>query len=112
MDIQLLFQDPSGFATPVLTVFAVDVATGRDSEPLVALLTTSDSVSNAASKILSTGEFKALLGESLLLHTPGGLKAERLLIVGLGKAKSLSVDEVRKGAGAALGRTTGQGNLG
>ena len=38
----------------------------------------------------------------MLLHGPGGVKAERLLIVGLGKAKTLSVDEVRKGAGAAV----------
>ncbi len=52
--------------------------------------------------MLASGEFKATLGETLLLHAPNGLKAERLLIVGLGKAKTLSVDEVRKGAGTAV----------
>ena len=52
--------------------------------------------------MLASGEFKATLGETLLLHAPNGLKAERLLVVGLGKAKTLSVDEVRKGAGTAV----------
>jgi leucyl aminopeptidase len=102
MDTKLLFQDAAGFQVPMLAVFAVDIATGKDAEPLLALLTTTDAVTDAAAKVLASGEFKATLGESLLLHAPSGLKAERLLIVGLGKAKGLSVDEVRKGAGAAV----------
>jgi leucyl aminopeptidase len=102
MDTKLLFQDAAGSQTPMLAVFAVDIAVGKDAEPLPALLTTSDAVTNAAAKVLATGEFKATLGETLLLHAPGGLKAERLLVVGLGKAEALSVDEVRKGAGAAV----------
>lgn len=102
METKLIFQDPAGLATPMLAVFAVDVATGKDADPLVALLTTSDAVSNAAAPSLASGEFKATLGEQLLLHSPSGLKAERLVVVGLGKAKTLSVDEVRKGAGTAV----------
>src|ERR1700737_34589 len=102
MDTKVLFQDVAGFATPMLAVFAVDIATGKDEEPLPALLTTSDAVTDAAAKVLESGEFKATIGEALLLHAPNGLKAERLLIVGLGKAKTLSVDEVRKGAGTAV----------
>jgi leucyl aminopeptidase len=102
MDTKLLFQDAAGFQTPMLAVFAVDIASGNDAEPLLALLTTSDAVTDAAAKVLASGEFKATAGETLLLHAPNGLKAERLLIVGLGKAKDLLVDEVRKGAGAAV----------
>ena len=102
MDMKLVFQDAAGFATPMLAVFAVDIATAKDADPLIALLTTSDAVSNAAATALASGEFKATLGEQLLLHAPNGLKAERLLIVGLGKAKVLSVEEVRKGAGTAV----------
>src|ERR1700722_2910143 len=101
MDTKLLFQDAAGFQTPMLAVFAVDIAAGKDAEPLLALLTTSDAVTDAAAKVLASGEFKGTLGETLLLHAPNGLKSERLLIVGLGKAKDLSVDEVRKGAGTA-----------
>jgi leucyl aminopeptidase len=102
MDTKLLFQDAAGFQTPLLAVFAVDIAVGKDAEPLLALLTTSDAVTNAAAKALASGEFAGTLGETLLLHAPSGLKAERLMIVGLGKAKTLSVDEIRKGAGAAV----------
>ncbi len=102
MDSQLIFQDASAFATPLLAVFAVDIAIGKDVEPLPALLTTSDSITKAASRVLSGGEFKASLGETLLLHAPAGLKAERLLIVGLGKVKTLSIDQIRKGAGTAV----------
>ncbi len=102
MDSKLLFQDAAGFATPMLAVFAVDISIGKDADPLPALLTTSDAVTNAVAKVLASGEFKATLGETLLLHAPSGLKAERLLVVGLGKAKTLSVDEVRKGAGTAV----------
>ncbi|MBN9616880.1 MAG: aminopeptidase [Acidobacteriales bacterium 59-55] len=102
MNMKLLFQDAAGFAVPMLAVFAVDIATGDDAEPLPALLSTSDAVTNAAAKVMASGEFKAGMGETLLLHAPGGLKPERLLLVGLGKAKSLSVDEVRKGGGVAV----------
>ena len=102
MDMKLVFQDAAGLATPMLAVFAVDISTGKDAEPLIALLTTSDAVSNAAAAALASGEFKGTLGEQLLLHAPNGLKAQRLLIVGLGKAKTLSVDGVRKGAGTAV----------
>jgi leucyl aminopeptidase len=102
MDTKLLFQDAAGFQTPLLAVFAVDIAVGKDAEPLLALLTTSDAVTNAAAKVLASGEFAGNMGETLLLHAPNGLKAERLLIVGIGKAKALSVDELRKGAGAAV----------
>ena len=102
MDAKLFFQDAAGFATPMLAVFAVDIAIGSEAEPLPALLSTSDAVTDAAARVMASGEFKATLGETLLLHAPAGLKAERLLLVGLGKAKSLSVDEVRKGGGAAV----------
>jgi leucyl aminopeptidase len=102
MDTKLLFQDAAGFQTPLLAVFAVDIAVGKDAEPLLALLTTSDAVTNATTKALASGEFAGTLGETLLLHAPNGLKAERLLVVGLGKAKTLSVEEVRKGAGVAV----------
>src|SRR5271156_1410077 len=102
MDTRLVFQDAAGLQTPMLAVFAVDIAIGKDTDPLLALLTTSDALSSAAAKVLASGEFKATLGETLLLHAPNGVKAERLLVVGLGNAKGLSVDEVRKGAGTAV----------
>ena len=102
MTTKLLFQDPAGLATPLLAVFAVDIATGKDALPSPALLTTSDAVADVAAPWLTSGEFKATGGETLLLHAPAGLKAERLLIVGLGKVASLNTHEVRKSAGVAV----------
>ena len=102
MNTKLIFQDSAAFPTPLLTVFAVDIATGKDSKAIPVLLSTSDAINGAAATILSSGEFKAGLCEHLLLHAPAGLKADRLLIVGLGKAKTLTVNEVRKGVGSAV----------
>jgi leucyl aminopeptidase len=102
MNTMLLFGDSAGFETPMLAVFAVNVATGKDAEPLPALLTTSEDITNAAARLLASGEFKAALGETIVLHAPANLKAERLLIVGMGKSGDLSIDVVRKAAGTAL----------
>src|ERR1700692_3339095 len=102
MDTQLIFQDPSRIVTPLLAVFAVDITPGKTEEPLPALLTTSDAVIDASAQVLESGEFKAARGETVLVHAPSGLKAERLLLVGLGKAKTLSVEQVRKAAGTAV----------
>jgi len=102
MNTKLLFQNPTDFTTPLLAVFAVDIATGKADSPSPALLTTSDALATAAAPWFSSGEFKASLGETLLLHSPNDTKAERLLIIGLGKAKTLTVNEVRKAAGVAV----------
>ena len=102
MNSRLLFQDPATVSAGILAVFAVDIAVGKDADPHPVLLTTSDAISNAAEKALLSGEFKASLCETLLLHAPAGVKAERLLLVGLGKAAKLSVNELRKGAGTAV----------
>ncbi len=102
MITKLLFQDPAGFTVPLLAVFAVDIATGQGADPSPALLTTSDAVAGAAARWLPAGEFKASLGETLLLHAPPNTGAERLVIVGLGRVKSLTPHEVRRGAGAAV----------
>jgi leucyl aminopeptidase len=102
VNTRILFQNPSDHTTPLLAVFAVDTATIPDATPTPALLTTSDVIAGAASPWLASQEFKATLGETLLLHAPAGVKAERLLLIGLGKASSLSIHEVRKGAGSAV----------
>jgi len=102
MDTKLLFSDAADFATPLLAVFAVDIASDNDAKPMPVLLSASDAISKAAAQFLTTGEFKAGLCETLLLHAPARLKAERLLIIGLGKVADLSPDQVRKGAGAAV----------
>jgi leucyl aminopeptidase len=99
---ELNFADATSASTPLLTVFAVDIATSREDTPLPTLLTTSDNVSDAAAGIIASGEFKAASGETLLIHRPAGMRAERLLIVGLGGAKTLAAGDLRNGAGTAV----------
>ena len=101
MDIGLAFQEASAIETPMLAVFAVAAdAVAADTAPST-LLITSHAISSSVESLLASGEFKAGLGEILLLHAPSGLKAERLLIVGVGEHQ-FTLDSLRKAAGTAV----------
>jgi leucyl aminopeptidase len=102
MQTQILAQDIATVSSPLLAVFAVDLAEGKDIPAKPTLLTDSEALLKAAESILANGEFNAQSGETLLLHSPAGLACERLLIVGLGKLKSVQVDQARRGAGTAV----------
>jgi leucyl aminopeptidase len=102
MESRLLFQDASAFETPMLAIFAADLSSGKSEAARPTVLTNSQGISAAAQQLVDSGEFKAALGETALLHAPGGLKAARLLVVGLGKAADLSLDAIRKAAGTAV----------
>src|SRR5665213_8331 len=99
MDTKLFFGDATAFETPMLAVFAVDLADGKDDEPNPVLIALSGALEGATQQLMKSGEFKAALGEIGILHAPAGSRAERLLLVGLGKLKDLSLDKLRKGAG-------------
>src|SRR5580704_3955294 len=83
----------------LLVIFALDAKEKKQTTPVIKLLTSSGPLSKATAAILSSGEFAAGSCETVLLHTPAGFKAERILLVGIGK---LTTSEVRKGAGAAV----------
>ena len=102
MDTKLISQDLATFSTPFLAVFAADSAEAKGDKPSPTLLTINSAVSSAAAAVLTSGEFKATLGESIMIHAPVGLAAERLLLIGLGKLKPLSLDDLRKGGGTAV----------
>ena len=86
-------------STGLLVIFALDAAEKKQTKPAIKLLTSVGPLAKATSAILSSGEFAAGSCETVLLHTPAGFKAERILLVGLAK---LSATEVRKAAGAAV----------
>jgi leucyl aminopeptidase len=98
----LLHQSPADLATPLLVVFAADnsAATAKDATPT--LLTTNAALLSAATPWLTSADFKAALNETFLLPAPAGLKAQRLLLVGLGKSDKLTPHELRKAAGVAI----------
>ena len=102
MNTKILFAPSAEIETELLAVFAVDASANKAAKPEVRLLASDESPSKAAQAVLDGGEFKAESCETLLLHQPAGLKAKRLLIVGLGKAAKLTPHEVRKAAGTAV----------
>ncbi len=98
----LLDQSPADLATPLLVAFATDTATSKSKDATPTLLTTNAAIQAAAAPWLTSGEFKATLGETFLLPAPAGLKAQRLLLIGTGKAEKLTPHELRKAAGVAI----------
>src|SRR5271168_5297962 len=104
MKTELKFSDAASVATELLVVFAVDHNTSKDKDakPELAILTTESAVTTAAQSVLTSGEFKASANETLLFHSPSGLAAKRLLLIGLGKAHKATVNDLRKAAGTAV----------
>jgi len=102
MNTKLLSSALSDVETELLAVFAADAANGKDAKPEIRLLTEDDGPRRAIQAVLDAGEFRAEANETLLLHSPAGLKAKRLLLVGLGKAAKATVHDARKAAGTAV----------
>src|SRR5580692_12163400 len=111
MRTELSFANLAAIETELLAVAAVDTQTakGPDAKPAPALLTTDEAVKAAAAAVLGSGEYKAGSNETVLIHAPAGLKAKRLLIVGLGKKAKATVHSVRSGAGTAVRFTKPRG---
>jgi leucyl aminopeptidase len=104
MRTELSFAGLAEVETELLAVLAVDTQTakGAEAKPTPALLTNEETVKAAAAAVLASGEFKAGPNETLLLHAPAGLKARRLVVVGLGKQAKVTVHSVRNAAGTAV----------
>jgi leucyl aminopeptidase len=104
MKTELSFAPLASIETELLAVLAVDTQTakGPDAKPQPGLITADEAVKAAAAAVLASGEYKAGANETLLLHAPAGLKARRLLIVGLGKEARVTVHGVRQAAGTAV----------
>jgi len=104
MRAELSFTPIASIASELLAVVAADTQTakGPDARPQLELLTNDASIREAAADVLGSGEFKAGANETVLLHSPAGLAAKRLLIVGLGKLARATTREVRNAAGTAV----------
>lgn len=104
MKIELGSTAPAALESELLVVFAADQNTSKEKDalPEVALLTSDENLKQAVNSVLFSGEFKAKANETLLLHRPPGLKAARLLLVGLGNAAKASIHDLRKAAGTAV----------
>ena len=96
MQIKIAAGNPSGEKCRVLVVGCFE----KDLEaPFIAGF---DKVLRGCLGSLSaTGEFVGKLNDSAMIHTLGRMAPERLLLVGLGKKKELTLDRVRQAAGTA-----------
>ncbi len=104
MNADLSFAPLAQIETELLAVVAADTQTakGLDAKPQPSILTEDEAVSKAAAAVLASGEYKAAINETVLIHAPAGLKARRLLIVGLGKQAKATVHTLRNAAGTAV----------
>jgi len=101
---QLSFAPLAKIETELLAVLAFDTQTDKaaDAKPQPVLLTSDPAVQTAAAPVLTSGEFKAGVNDTALLHSPAGLAAKRLLLVGLGKQAKANANSVRSAAGTAV----------
>ncbi len=100
MKIILSSSDPAQFETEALAVAALNGGDRENNNP--ELLTSSQGTRGAVAGLIASKEVTGKLLETVLLHNPKGLKAKRLLVVGGGKAKNFTANELRKVAGAAV----------
>ena len=98
MKIRVAEVDVTEFETPLL---AVTVFEGEG--PLVGPARSVDErIGGRISEVLRAGDFEAKEGQTLVLYPPeDALGAERLLLVGVGKRDSLTLERIRRAAGAA-----------
>jgi leucyl aminopeptidase len=111
MKTALTFAQIAGIETELLVVLAADTQTakGPDAKPQPETLAPIEALKAAAAEVFASGEFKAGANETVLIHAPAGLKAKRLLIVGLGKEAKVTVHSVRAAAGTAVRFTKPRG---
>jgi leucyl aminopeptidase len=99
MQIRVERADAVEFETPVL---AVGIFEGEGT-PAGAVARLDERMQGQIGDVLRRGDFKGKEGETALLYpAKGGLAAERLLLLGLGKRESLDVERLRRAAGTAV----------
>jgi len=89
----LSFTSPAELDTECLCVAVVDEGEGEKNSPK--LLASDDKLRAAASELLASREVTGKIFETVMLHSPKGLRAKRLLLVGGGRAKTFSSYELR-----------------
>ena len=90
--------------TPVnpLVTDALLVGVFADAPPAGAVAALDETLGGAIASLSQDLPFKAELGESETLFRPAGIKAKRLIVVGLGKKADLSSETLRKAFGGAF----------
>jgi leucyl aminopeptidase len=113
MKTNLSFSNPAEVETECLVVIVLDKTEKNRGEkdkpqvapqasPQVSIDTSDAAVKDAAADVIAGGEVTGKTFETTLIHHPAKLKAKRLLLLGGGKPKGLTMFELRRLAGAAV----------
>jgi len=86
--------------TECLVAVVLDRGEKEKTEPFISA--SDKSLQQSAAGLIASGDLTGKLFEATWVHTPAGLKAKRLLLLGGGKAKKFSATDLRKVAGAAV----------
>ena len=100
MKLTLSTTAPAQLETECLVIPVLDEGEGKNNAPK--LFSSDPALAKVAEPFLSSKEITGKLFENVLIYTPQGLKAKRLLFLGCGKAKNFTSYELRKIAGAAV----------
>src|SRR4029077_489551 len=110
MNTNLSSSAPSQLETDCLVVVVLDRSEKDQSEkdqskkdkPAVTVESSDAAVREAAKDVISSGEVTGKTFEAALLHRTAGWRANRLPLLGAGKARTFSAAEPRNLAGAAV----------
>ncbi|TWJ19566.1 leucyl aminopeptidase [Geobacter argillaceus] len=96
MKFSAVVADPTTHPCPALIIGCFEELSAA---PLLAEL--DRALHGAITALYAQKEFTGGLNKTKIVHTCGRLPAERLLLVGLGKAEELTAERLRQGAGSA-----------
>lgn len=96
MDITVRADDPTSYAGPALVLGVTSGETALDT----AAAAVDAAMDGLLTRLRVAGEITGKPGATTILHTLGRLPVERLVVVGLGEASTLSVAVLRRAAAA------------
>ena len=105
MKTHLILSSPVQLETECLVVVVLDrseKSADKNAKPELSVETSEAAIKSAAADVLASGEATGKVFETTLLHSPAGLKAKRLLLIGGGKSKTFSAFDLRRVSGAAV----------
>jgi len=112
MQITVDAKRPVDAAVDLLALFIVEIEEKGAKKPkLAARFNMVDrALRGRIADVIAHGDFRGKTGQTTLLYPgdSGGLRAKRILLVGLGKATSLEIDALRKAAGTAIHHASGK----
>src|SRR5512137_759403 len=101
MDIQVVSGKITDFTCDAVLVSLLDWEFAQDKPITGAVGAVDEALGGAIKALLLAGDLKGKLNKTAVLYPRGAIPAQRVIVVGLGKAQELTADKVRQAAGTA-----------